>query len=68
MKQSKQVSARINTDSIDNYIVKYKEFENAVFPDVRPEDLKMTKILEDSLFYASKYFEQVVSEQKDSRS
>jgi len=65
LKQSKQVSARITTDFIDNYIVKYKEFENTVYPDVRPEDLKMTRILEDALFYASKYFEQVVADQKD---
>ena len=65
MKQSKQVSARITTDSINNYVEKYKEFEKQVFPEARPEDLKMTRILEDALFYAAKYFDQVMEEGKN---
>lgn len=63
MKQSKQVSARISTDSINNYVEKFKEFERQVYPEARPtEDLKMTKILEDALFYAAKYFESQVDQ------
>lgn len=66
MKQSKQVSARITTDFINNYVEKFREFEKQVYPEARPiEDLKMTKILEDSLFYATKYFESVVDERKE---
>lgn len=63
MKENKHVNARINTDLINNYVEKFKEFEKQVYPEARPiEDLKMTKILEDALFYASKYFESQTQE------
>lgn len=53
----KQISSRISVDSIQDYIEKFKQFEKQVNPDVRPTDLTMTRVLEDALFYATKYLE-----------
>lgn len=62
MKQTKQVSARIGTDFIEMYVKSYKEYQKEFFPDALVRDITMTSMLEEALYYASKYFDQSIEE------
>ncbi|MEK5217808.1 hypothetical protein [Psychrobacillus sp. FSL H8-0487] len=59
MTVKKHVNARITLDLLNDYVEEFKKYENKAFPDARPsKELTITQILEESLFYATKYLEE----------
>lgn len=62
MKESKQVSARIGTQFIEEYLEEYKKYQEMYFPHLPVNDLTMTRILEESLFYGKLFFKEATKE------
>lgn len=58
MTVKKQISARIDTTLINDYVEEFQKYRKTAFEGDYPvKDLTVTQILEEALFFATKYLE-----------
>lgn len=62
MKETKQVSVRIDTEFIEKYLDGRMKYREKYFPNLPPEDLTMTRLLHEALFYGNEYFKEAIKE------
>lgn len=59
MAVKKQISARIDTTLMNDYVEEFQKYRKATFErDYPVKDLTVTQILEEALFFATKYLEE----------
>lgn len=59
MAVKKQISARIDTDLINDYVEEFQKYRTSKFEQDYPlKDLTVTQILEEALFFATRYLEE----------
>lgn len=55
----KKISARIETDLLNDYVDQFQKYREVKFKGDYPvKELTITQILEEALFYATKYLEE----------